>query len=293
MVNEHHLDISKSMTVHDRNLGSQLKDWRQRRRMSQLNLALEAEISSRHLSFIESGRASPSRDVVGRIAASLGLPLRERNSLFLAAGYAPDYPERSLQDPTLAIARSAVERIIDCHMPFPALAVDRYWTLLHANAAVHALMMGAAEHLRTGPVNVLRLTLHQHGLAPRIRNLPEWKAHVLGRVSQQIRASADPKLEALLEELSAYPAPAAKEHHEPCDFVAPLVLDSPLGTLSFVSTTTVFGTAVDVTLSEVTIESFFPADGATSERLRSLAQNPAPVLVNSPSNVGNRVERDG
>jgi transcriptional regulator with XRE-family HTH domain len=270
MANRTRTGESKIMTVHDWKLGPQLRKWRQRRRMSQMELALDAEISSRHLSFIENGRASPSRQMVLRIATTLDLPLRERNNLLLAAGFAPDYLERSLHDPSLTAARSAVERIIDCHMPFPALAVDRYWALQHANAAVQALMAGAADHLLSPPINVLRLTLHEEGLAPRIRNLAEWKAHVLDRVSQQVRSSADPKLEALLVELSGYPAPASKQRHERSDIAFPLILDSPVGTLSLLSTTTVFGTAVDVTLSEVTIESFFPADDATSERLRSL-----------------------
>ena len=256
------------MTVHDRKLGPQLRTWRQRRRMSQLDLALQAEISSRHLSFIETGRAAPSRAMILRIADSLELPLRERNTLLLAAGFAPDHAERTLDDPALAAARAAIERIIDCHMPFPALAVDRYWYLVHANPAVQRLLDGVADHLLAAP-NVLRLSLHPEGLAPRIENLAEWKAHVLHRLQQQVRASADPKLEALLDELKAYPAPASGAPSAVSDFVSPLILRSPAGTLSFLSTTTVFGTANDVTLAELTIESFFPADGSTAERLNT------------------------
>jgi transcriptional regulator with XRE-family HTH domain len=255
------------MTAHDGQLGDQLKKWRQRRRMSQLDLALDAEISSRHLSFIETGRAMPSRNMVLRIAETLDLPLRERNSLLLAAGFAPDYAERAFDDPVLGAARAAVERIIDCHMPFPALAVDRYWNLLHANAAVQHMMVGAADHLLSPNANVLRLSLHPEGLAGRILNLSEWKAHVLHRLSQQVRASADPKLEELLDELRSYPAPASDNRHTLSDFVSPLIFSSPLGQLSFLSTTTIFGTANDVTLSEITIESFFPADAPTAERL--------------------------
>jgi transcriptional regulator with XRE-family HTH domain len=235
--------------------------------MSQLDLALQAEVSSRHLSFIETGRAAPSRGMIVRIAATLDLPLRERNMLLLAAGFAPDHAERALGDPALGPARAAVERIINCHMPFPALAVDRYWSLLHANPAVSQLLAGVAGHLLGPNPNVLRLSLHPQGLAPRIENLAEWKAHVLHRLHQQVRATADPKLEALLEELKQYPAPASERPAAPCDFVSPLALSTPSGPLSFLTTTTVFGTANDVTLAELTIESFFPADPATAERL--------------------------
>lgn len=255
------------MTALGSPLGNQLKAWRQRRRMSQLDLALEAEISNRHLSFIETGRTAPSRAMILRLAASLDLPLRERNSLLLAAGFAPDHVERPLTDPSRAAARAAVERIIDCHLPFPALAVDRYWTLLHANTAVLTLMQGAADHLLGPSLNVLRLTLHPDGLAPRIANLAEWKAHVLHRLRQQFRASADPKIALLMEELGTYPAPASVRPHTLSDYVSPLILDTEGGQLSFLSTTTIFGTASDVTLSEITIESFFPLDDATASRL--------------------------
>ncbi|GAA4001759.1 helix-turn-helix transcriptional regulator [Sphingomonas humi] len=239
--------------------------------MSQLDLATEADISSRHLSFIETGRAVPSRGMVLRIADSLDLPLRERNSLLLAAGFAPDHAERSLDDPALSAARVAVERIIDCHMPFPALAIDRYWNLLHANLAVARLLEGVADHLLGPGANVLRLSLHPDGLAPRILNLAEWKAHLLHRLARQFRASADPRLEQLLQELRTYPAPSSERPPSPCDFVSPLMLATDAGPLSLLSTTTVFGTANDVTLSEITIESFFPVDTATATMLAALA----------------------
>jgi transcriptional regulator with XRE-family HTH domain len=259
------------MTAHDQALGGKLKQWRQRRRMSQLDLAAEAEISSRHLSFIETGRSAPSRAMVLRLAETLGLPLRECNALLLAAGYAPDYDERPLEDPLLGPARAAVARIIDCHMPFPALAVDRYWNLLHANAAVQLLLGSAVPHLLEPPLNVLRLSLHPEGLAPQIENLAEWKAHVLHRLGQQVRASADPQLEQLLTELKSYPAPAAASPPAVSTIASPLILRSPAGSLSFLSTTTVFGTANEVTLSEITIESFFPADAVTAQRLDALS----------------------
>lgn len=252
-------------------LGPTIRDWRKRRRLSQLDLALDADISPRHLSFIETGRSRPSREVVLRLADGLGLTLRNRNALLLAAGFAPGHAERSYDDPDLAAAREVVQRILDAHLPFPALAVDRHWHLIAANGAVMALMAGAAPALLEPPVNVLRLSIHPDGLAGRIANLAEWKRHLIERLHRQVEASGDGVLEALAEELKAYPAPASSAPAGDIAGIAvPLVLDSPAGRLSFLSTTTMFGTPVEVTLSEMAIESFFPADAETAERLRQL-----------------------
>jgi transcriptional regulator with XRE-family HTH domain len=257
---------------HREGFGDQLKLWRRQRHMSQLDLALEAEISARHLSFVETGRSRPSREMVLRLADCLSLPLRSRNALLLAAGFAPAYRESSLDDPDLAAAREAIQHILDGHSPFPALAVDRHWNMVAHNRMVTALSAGAAPALLTPPVNVLRLSLHPEGLAPRIFNLAEWKRHLLERLAGQIAASADPALEALRDELAAYPAPASKSRPEPVSAIlVPLQIDSPAGRLSFISTTTVFGTPVEVTLSEIAIESFFPADRETAEALRALS----------------------
>lgn len=263
------------MMMPARSLGDYLREWRQRRRLSQLDLALEAEISQRHLSFIESGRALPSRDMLMHIAERLDVPLRERNPMLLAAGFAPVFPERALDDPALAPARRAIDLVLKGHEPFPALAIDRHWTLIAANAAIAALLSGVADiSLLKPPVNVLRLSLHPGGLAPCILNLPEWRAHLLERLRQQITATGDPILTALLKELAAYPAPPA---HRPnphdrdyAGIAVPLELVTETGRLSLISTTTVFGTPVDVTLSELAIESFFPADQATAEALRGM-----------------------
>lgn len=258
--------------IDQQSLGDQLRTWRQRRHMSQLDLALEADISARHLSFIETGRSRPSREMVMRLAESLSLPLRGRNALLLAAGFAPAYRERGLDDPDLDSARIAVQRILDGHAPYPALAVDRHWNLISHNAVVPLLLAGVAPHLVERPSNVLRLSLHPEGLAPRIRNLGEWKRHLLERLDGQIWASGDPVLEALREELRAYPAPASKAPWEEAGaIVVPMEMESPLGPLSFFSTTTVFGTPVEVTLSEIAIESFFPADAETAEKMRMIA----------------------
>ena len=172
-------------------IGNHLREWRQRRRLSQLDLALEAEISTKHLSFLETGRAQPSRDMVLKLAEQLDVPLRERNVLLVSAGYAPVFPQRSLQDPALQAARKAVDLVLKGHEPYPALAVDRHWTLVAHNAAVPALLAGAAARLLQPPVNVLRLSLHPQGLAPRIENLAEWRAHLLARLRQQIDVTAD------------------------------------------------------------------------------------------------------
>lgn len=256
-----------------RSVGEMLRDWRQRRRMSQLLLATEAEISTRHLSFVESGRSLPSREMVMHLADRLEVPLRERNALLVAAGYAPLYRERALDDPQLAAAREAVELVLRGHEPYPALAVDRHWNIVAANGALAPLVGDASPALLAAPVNALRLSLHPEGVAPRILNWHAWRTHLLTRLQRQIDASADPALVALHDELAAYPAPpgtrpAAAEpipHH----IAVPLQVRTALGDLSFYSTTTVFGTPVDITLSELAIEAFFPADPATAAALRA------------------------
>jgi transcriptional regulator with XRE-family HTH domain len=256
-----------------RPLGDHLRAWRQRRRMSQLDLALEAEISQKHLSFVESGRSVPSRDMVLNLAERLGVPLRERNVLLLAAGYAPVFPERSLDDPQMRAARAAVEMVLKGHEPYPALAVDRRWIMLAANAAVAPLLAGVEEtSLLEPPVNVLRLSLHPRGLAPGIVNLAEWRAHLLDRLRRQIELTGDPELARLLSELETYPVGEAQATaHDYAGVAVPLRLSTPAGVLSFISTVTVFGTPVDVTLSELAVEAFFPADEATA---RALAREP-------------------
>src|SRR5262245_19033475 len=185
--------------------GEMLRDWRQRRRLSQLDLALEAEVSTRHLSFVESGRSQPSREMVLHLAERLDVPLRERNLLLVAAGFAPVFRERALQDPALAAARAAVDLVLEGHEPYPALAIDRHWTMVAANAAVARLIGEVPPSLIEPQVNVLRLSLHPDGLSPRIANLPEWRAHILERLRRQIEVSGDPVLVALLEELQSYP----------------------------------------------------------------------------------------
>ncbi|WP_310539462.1 helix-turn-helix transcriptional regulator [Phenylobacterium sp.] len=257
-------------------VGDHLRDWRQRRRMSQLDLALEAEISTRHLSFVETGRAQPSRDMLLRLADQLEIPLRERNVMLVAAGFAPVFPQRSLDDPALAAARRAVELILTGHEPFPAMAVDRQWNLVSANRMVAPLMRGIDADLLAPPLNVIRLSLHPRGLARRTVNLHQWRSHILERLRREVELTADAGLAALLTEVRAYPIPGGQPPRKPSDEFAGVAIPFQLntedgGVLSFLSATTVFGTPVDVTLSEMTLETFFPADAATARALRAMA----------------------
>jgi transcriptional regulator with XRE-family HTH domain len=268
--------LLRSETPSRPSLGDLLRDWRKRRHQSQLALALQAGISQRHLSFVESGRAQPSREMLLLLAEQLDMPLRERNRLLNAAGFAATYPERPLDDPVLEPARRAVERVLAAHEPYPALAVDRHWTLVAANRAVGPLLAGTADPtLLAPPVNVLRLSLHPDGLARRIANFAQWRAHLLQRLTRECELSGDAVLHALLDELRAYPVPPAPASARPPSIghggarvFVPLELEAPGGVLSFISTTTVFGTPVDVTVAELALECFFPADAATAEYLR-------------------------
>ncbi|MEP6722154.1 MAG: helix-turn-helix transcriptional regulator [Variovorax sp.] len=256
--------------------GMHLRHWRQRRRLSQLDLAQEAEVSTRHLSYVETGRAAPSREMVLRLAERLDVPLRERNALLVAAGFAPMYRQRGLDDPALAAARRAVDLVLKGHEPYPALAVDRHWNLVAHNALVPLLMADASPELLKPPINVLRLSLHPEGIASKIANLAQWRAHLLERLLQQVAATGDAMLQALHDELAAYPigAPGSEATAgggELSSVVVPFQLVTPGGLLSFISTTTIFGTPVDVTLQELAVESFFPADAQTAAALTALA----------------------
>jgi transcriptional regulator with XRE-family HTH domain len=258
--------------------GQRLRHWRRQRRFSQLQLALAADVSQRHLSWLESGKAQPSRAMLLRLADRLDVPLRERNALLLAAGFAPLYVQRSLDDPLLATARDALQRLLHAHEPFPALAVDRHWNLVAANRMVPLLLQQAASELLAPPLNVLRLTLHPQGLAPLIANLPTWRAHLLARLARQQAATGDPVLAALADELRTYPLPpgvndAVDDNFEvdTAPVALPLALNTPAGTLRLISTLAVFGAPHDIALSELAIESFFPADAQTADTLRALA----------------------
>jgi transcriptional regulator with XRE-family HTH domain len=254
-------------------VGPLLRAWRQRRRLSQLDLALEAGVSTRHVSFVETGRAQPSREMVLHLAEQLEVPLRERNALLLAAGFAPVYRERDLDAPDMAPLRAALDVILAGHEPYPALVVDRRWNLLAGTSAVALLTAGVAPELLAPPANVLRIALHPDGMAPNVLNGAEWREHLLDRLARQVAHTGDDELAALLEELVAYPAPAGTAPGvDPAgEIVVPLRVRTEIGDLAFFSTVAAFGTAVDVTVSELGIESFFPADAATADALRARA----------------------
>lgn len=252
-------------------VGVQLREWRSRRRLSQMDLALDADISTRHLSFIETGRARPSPDMIQRLADRLDVPHRARNALLLAAGYAPDYAEKALDSPEMAGVRKVIDHILKGHEPYPAIAVGRHWNMVASNNAIGILIEQISPHLLQPPVNVIRLALHPEGLAPQIANFSEWRSHILDRLERQVEASADPGLAALRDEVAAYPSSYNdNEGGMENPIAVPLLLDTVVGRIAFVSTITIFGTPVDVTLSELAIEAFFPADAQSAELLRSL-----------------------
>ena len=255
-----------------RPIGDLLRQWRERRRLSQLDLSIQADISTRHLSFLETGRSNPSREMVLHLAHQLDLSLRERNRMLLAAGFAPVFSESTLDAPQMAAVRTALGQILAGHDPYPAVVVDGRWNLVQGNAGLSLLTSLVAPHLLQAPANILRASLHPEGLAPHIVNLGEWRGHLLGRLRQQITVSADPELASLHEELRSYPCDQPEPEVEipgPGDIVVPLRLRHEGRELAFFGTIATFGTPLDITVAELAIESFFPADEATAEILRS------------------------
>jgi transcriptional regulator with XRE-family HTH domain len=254
--------------------GGLLREWRQTRHVSQLELSSVSGVSTRHLSFIETGRAKPSRDMVLRLAQELEVPLREQNTLLTAAGYAPEYTERALDDPEMAPVRKAIELVLDGHLPYPAFVLDSRSNILRANKAAGIFTEGVADHLLRGGGNAVRLALHPDGLAPRLVNHAEVREHLLHAFRRRAAAGGDPRLAKLLKEFEAYPHPgrdesASRESYG--DVVTPIRLEREGRVLSFFSTIATFGTAVDLTVAELSLESFFPADGETAEILRELS----------------------
>lgn len=253
-------------------VGELLRGWRQHRRLSQLDLANEAEISTRHLSCVETGRATPSRAFVLHVAEHLDVPLRARNELLVAAGYAPVYSHTDLEAPEMASVREAIDLVLTHAEPFPALVVDRHWNLVRANAGIGLMLTGIADHLLEPPINVLRLSLHPEGFAPLIEDLGSFSAQVLTNLRREAAALGDPELLVLHDELAGYPGVVAEVPvTEPVGVVLPVRLRTPIGVLSFFTTIARFGTAADVTLAELSIESFFPADEATARAVREAA----------------------
>jgi transcriptional regulator with XRE-family HTH domain len=250
--------------------GELLREWRQRRRRSQLELAVEAGVSARHVSFLETGRARPSREMVVHLAEHLGVPLRERNTVLMAAGFAPAYPERSMDEPEMAQVRRAVDLVLKAQEPYPAVAVDRYWNVVLTNAATGLFLEGIGAELLGPPTNAYRVGLHPDGLARRVINFDEYAHHLVARLRHDVSVSFDPGLVALLEEVERYPNVAALATPPPSrgSVVLPIRLRHGSGELALFSTITTFGTPIDVTVAELAIESFFPADAHTAEVLR-------------------------
>jgi transcriptional regulator with XRE-family HTH domain len=255
-------------------VGDLLRDWRRRRSVSQLELSLDSDISARHLSFVETGRSRPSRTMVLRLAEALQVPLRERNTLLLAAGYAPLYVERDLESEQMQPVRSALDRFLRAHEPFPALVTDRHHNILAANDALATLTAGCAPALLEPPVNAFRVALHPEGMAPRTVNLGEWSSLLLARLRREAALTGDPELEALRAELSAYPGvEAARPSIDPSDeLLVGLRLREGQRELAFISTISTFGTAIDITLAELAIEAFYPANAETAMRLMGQVQ---------------------
>jgi transcriptional regulator with XRE-family HTH domain len=259
------------MNTQPRLVGRQLRDWRQRRRLSQLNLACDAEISARHLSFLETGRSQPSREMILRLAEQLEIPIRERNVLLVAAGFAPVFPERPLSDPALASASDAITLALQAHRPYPAFALDRQWRIVASNAALPELFEGVADELLAPPINAMRVSLHPRGLAPRIANLSIWRAHLLHRLRRQIDLTADAELMELQRELLSYPAPPEITELRMDQPMIPLQIYVGGKLLTLFSTTMIFGTPADITLSELALEFFFPADPQTAVSVHDFA----------------------
>jgi transcriptional regulator with XRE-family HTH domain len=254
-----------------------LRRWRVHRRLTQADLALAADSSTRHLSCLETGRAQPSREIIHRLAELLDIPLRERNGLLLAAGYAPAFQESAVDG--LEAAKAAMDRVLQAHRPYPAFAVDRRWNVVLSNGALPQLYEGCAERLLEPPVNAMRLILHPAGMAPRILNYAAWRAYSVSVLRHQVEASVDPVLQSLAAEIAAYPDPsgaAAPASFEGSDRLAtPLRVATRLGVMSFLNTVTVFGTANDVTLAELALEMLFPADDETVAIAEHMAQETA------------------
>jgi transcriptional regulator with XRE-family HTH domain len=255
-----------------RPVGELLREWREHRRLSQLAFAIQAGVSTRHLSFVETGRSAPSREMVLHLAEQLEVPLRERNALLLAAGFAPAYPQTSLDDPALDPVRSALEHVLDGHLPYPAVLTDRGAQLVATNTAVAALLEGAAPWLLEAPVNLARVLLHPEGIAPLICNLTEWGWHVIDGLARKVDRDGNRTLDALIAELREY-VPARPRRVPPghLGFAVPLRLRAGEQELALLTTLAHFATAIDVEVAELTLEAFLPADAATAAFFTRLA----------------------
>ncbi len=261
------------MGISPKSIGEHLRAWRERRRLSQLELSLRAEVSTRHLSFVETGRAQPGRQFILRVAEELEIPLREQNMLLVCAGFAPAFQRRPFDDPSFDSVRAIIKMALETHKPFPAYVINRYWNVVYSNAAVPEIFEGVDPELHGPPLNVIRMLLHPRGLAPRILNLHAWRTHLLVQLRRQIALTADPRLEQLLREAMSYPGPQSDESMQTSTEspVIPLEITTRIGHLSFLSSTTVFGTPVAATVEDIALEMLYPANALTERAVRDSA----------------------
>ena len=248
--------------------GELIRSWRERRRLTQLDLAVVCDVSTRHLSCIETGKSRPTSTMLLGLAEHLDVPLRERNRMLLAAGHAPAYAEYDLDEPPMAAVSDAILRLLRAHDPYPAVVLDRSWDLIDANQSAGLMMTGVAAELLEPPVNLVRLSLHPEGMAPRILNLSQWRSHLLHRLERQVASGGDPALLALLDECRGYPG-GLTTATDVSGLLVDLVYDSPIGRLSLFGTTTVFGSPHEVTVSELAVEAFYPTDSDSEKALRA------------------------
>jgi transcriptional regulator with XRE-family HTH domain len=272
------------MAAQQASFGVLLRQWRQQRRMTQIELALAADSSTRHLSCLETGRAEPSREIIGRFARCLNVPLRDQNALLLSAGFAPAFPERSVSE--LEAAKRAMDRVLQAHLPYPAFAVDRHWNVVLSNSALPELYEGVSDELRRRPINAVRLVLHPDGMGPRILNYAEWQAYTVQLLRSQVQKQPDAGIQALLAEVLAYPAPTGSNRGQPFDdaqrLATPIRIATRFGTVSFLNTLTVFGTPSDVTLAELALEMLFAADEETVEVVKLMERERSSAAAVAP-----------
>jgi transcriptional regulator with XRE-family HTH domain len=266
-------------------IGDQLRSWRERRRLSQLELSLRAEVSTRHLSFVETGRAQPGRELIVRLTEELQVPLREQNALLISAGFAPIFQTRPFDDPSFDAVRGIIKIALETHKPFPAYVINRYWNIIVSNAAVPELFEGVDPELLRPPVNAIRLLLHPRGVAPRVTNLSAWRTHLLTQLRRQVELTADQRLEQLLREATSFSNPRADETESTWleSPVIPLEITTRIGHLSFLSSTTIFGTPAAPTVEEMALEMLYPANAFTEKAVRQAATALSDVMEQQPT----------
>jgi transcriptional regulator with XRE-family HTH domain len=277
-------------------IGEQLRSWRERRQLSQLELSLVADVSARHLSFVENGRAQPGRDLILRLAKELDVPLRDRNALLVSAGFAPVFRQRQFDDPSFDPVRAIIAATLETHKPFPAYVIDRHWSVVASNSAIPELFEGVDPELLIAPINVVRMILHPRGIAPRLLNFSTWRRHYLAQLRRQITLTGDTILQELYREASSYPHPGSEDAQSEVSADGPAIafeVMTRLGRLSFLSATTVFGSPADVTLEEIALELLYPANTFTAQTVRNHAGiSPNDQLINVTTPMAQTTVRD-